>query len=141
MSTLRLRLSQLVFMVSICILVFTSCNSSKQTACTSFQDSRNYSKSTRKPYETKTYIKKRQQSPINVNQMKIIYVNQDNKRAKNSEIISKDKTDFTFIILREQNQFFKNGKISYLAKFKSIPPPEVVTYNQHKRIKKIQKEF
>ena len=140
MLTFRLRLAQLILTVSICVLVFTSCNSSKHIAGMYFQNNRSYSKSIRKPYKTKTH-KKRQHSSIKCNHKKIIYVNQDNKRAKNSEIISKDKTDFTFIILREQNQFFQNEEIIYIAKFKSIPPPEVVTYNQHKRIKKIQKGF
>ena len=115
MSTLRLRLSQLVFKVSICVFVFTSCNSSKHIAGTYFQNNRSYSKSIRKPYKTKIH-KKRQHSSIKCNHKKIIYVNQDNKRAINSEII-KHKTDFTLIILKEQNKFLQNEEIMYVPKF------------------------
>ena len=140
MLTFRLRLAQLILTVSICVLVFTSCNSSKHIAGTYFQNNRSYSKSIRKPYETKTH-KKRQHSSIKCNHKKIIYVNQNNKRAKNSEIIIKHKTDFTSIILKEQNKFLQNNEIMYVPKFKPNTPPEVVSYNQHKRIKKIQKGF
>ncbi len=115
MSTFRLRLSQLVFKVSICVFVFTSCNSSKHIAGTYFQNNRSYSKSIRKPYKTKTH-KKRQHSSIKCNHKKIIYVNQDNKRVINSEII-KHKTDFTLIILKEQNKFLQNEEIMYVPKF------------------------
>jgi hypothetical protein len=62
----------------------------------------------RKPYKTKTH-KKRQHSTIKCNHKKINYVNQDNKRAVNSEII-KHKTDFTLIILEEQNEFLQNDE-------------------------------
>jgi hypothetical protein len=139
MSTFRLRLSQLVFLVFICAFVFTSCNSSKHIAGTYFQNKRNFSKSIRRPYKTKTH-KKRKYSSIKCNNKKIIYVNQDIKRAINSEIIE-HKTDFTLIILKEQNKFLQYEEMMYVPKIKSITPPEVVTYNQHKRIKKIQKVF
>ena len=109
MSTFRLRLSQLVFMVSICVFFFTSCNSSKHIAGTYFQNNRSHSKSIRKPYKTTTH-KKRQRSSIKCNHKKITYVNQDNKRAVNSEII-KHKTDFTLIILKKQNKFLQNEEI------------------------------
>ncbi len=115
MSTFRLRLSQLIFMVSICVFVFNSCNSSKHIAGTYFQNNRSYSKSIRKPYKTKPN-KKRQHSSIKCNHKQIIYVNQDNKRARNSEII-KHKTDFTLIILKEQNKFLQNEEIMYVPKF------------------------
>jgi hypothetical protein len=105
MLTFRLRLSQLIFMVSICVFVFTSCNSSKYIAGTYFQNNRSYSKNISKPYKTKTH-KKGQHSSIKCNHKKIIYVNQDNKRARNSEII-KHKTDFTLII----NKFLQNEEI------------------------------
>lgn len=109
MLTFRLRLSQLAFMVSICVFVFTSCNSSEYIAGTYFQNNRSYSKNISKPYKTKTH-KKGQHSSIKCNHKKIIYVNQDNKRARNSEII-KHKTDFTLIILKEQNKFLQNEEI------------------------------
>ena len=98
MSTFRLRLSQL-FMISICVFVFTSCNSSKQIAGIDFQNNMSYSKSMGKYYKIKTH-KKRKHGSIKCNHKKINYVNQDNKSAINSEIV-KNKTDFTLIILKE----------------------------------------
>ncbi len=139
MSNIRLRLSQLVFMVSICVFVFTSCNSSKHIAGTYFKNNRSYSKSIRKPYKTKTH-KKRQYSSIKCNHKKIIYVNQDNKRAINPEIIN-HKTDFTLIILKKQNKFLQYEEMMYVHIYKSLTPPEVVSYNQHKRIIKLKKYF
>jgi hypothetical protein len=124
--------------VSSCVLVFTSCNSSRHIAGKYFQNNRSYSKSLRKPYETKNH-KKRKHSPAKCNPKKIEYVNRDNKRIKNSEIYIKHKTDFTFIILEEQNQFSQDEEMMFVPKNKSITPPEVVAYNQYERIMKIKK--
>jgi len=122
MLTFRQRLSQLVFVVSICVFVFTSCNSSKHMAGTDFQNNSSYSKSISNHYKTKTH-KNRQHRSIKCNHKKIIYVNQDNKRARDSEII-KHKTDFTLIILKEQNKFLQNEEYVTIFSYRTKAVPQ-----------------
>lgn len=134
MSTFRLRLSQFVFIISICGLVSTSCTSSKQIACTYFQDNRSYSKSIsiRKPYKTKTY-KKRQHSTLKFNYNKNPYANQNDNRAINSAI-NKHKTDFTYNNSEKIEQMSqRNEGTRYVHEYKTIAPPEVIAYSNSKK--------
>ena len=132
MLTFRRRLSQLILTVSICVLVFTSCNSSRHIACTYFQDNRSYSIIIRKPYKTKTF-KKRHLSTLKFNYKKPLYANQNVNKAINSEI-NKHKTDFTYNnseIIEQMSQ--RNEGTRYVHEYKTIAPPEVVTYSTSKK--------
>lgn len=105
MSAFRLRLSQLAFIVSFCAFVFMSCNSSRHMAGFDFQHNRNYSKSMEKHHKIQ---KNRKRGSIKCNDIKVSYINQDNKGTVNPEIV-RDKSDFTLIILKEQDKHYNPG--------------------------------
>jgi len=90
-----LRLSQFVLMVSVYGSVCTSCTSSKQMACTYFQNNRSYEKNVKKPYKTKTFKKRQHSSYKLIYYKNYLFANQNNYRAINSAI-NKHRIDFTY---------------------------------------------
>lgn len=65
--------------------------------------------------------KKRKHGSIKCNHIRVLYVNQDNSGTINSEII-KDKSDFTLIILKEQNKYYNPSTSNNNSKASEIPP-------------------